>query len=83
MRDFCDDEIKKGLTYRQAAMHIMNSFNEVQKKLGMTILVHPVLENATKSVQQELQKQIGNKGQRPDVDNYVVKYSEIMIQKFN
>ena len=62
MRDFSDDEIKKGLTYREAAMHIMNSLNEVQKKLGLVPLVHPALENATKVVQQELNKSIHTQG---------------------
>ena len=45
-----DDFIKKGLTYRDAAQYIMNSLNEVSKKLGMNPLIEPVLENATKAV---------------------------------
>jgi hypothetical protein len=50
MHDQRDDQIKKGLTYRDAAYYIMNSLNEVSKKLGMNPLMEPVLENATKAV---------------------------------
>ena len=46
-----DEFIKKGLTYRDAAHHIMNSLNEVSKRLGINPLIEPVLENATKAVQ--------------------------------
>ena len=49
-------EICKGKTYREAAQDIMKSLNDVQKKLGMTILVEPVLENATKAVTAELNR---------------------------
>ena len=56
MHDQRDDQIKKGLTYRDAAYYIMNSLNEVSKKLGMNPLMEPYVENATKAVQQELIK---------------------------
>ena len=54
MRDLRDEILKKdkdgALTYRDAAMFIMNSLVEVQKKIGMNPLMEPVLENATKVV---------------------------------
>lgn len=58
MQDKRDDPIpdKKGLTYREAALCIMSSLNEVSKRLNMDPLVEPVLENATKAVQKELNR---------------------------
>lgn len=58
MQDKRDDPIpdKKGLTYREAALLIMSSLNEVSKRLNMDPLVEPVVENATKAVQKELNR---------------------------
>ena len=50
LRDDNYIEGKKGLTYRDAAMQIMYSLNEVAKKLGMNPLMEPYVENATKAV---------------------------------
>lgn len=74
-----DNQIKNGLTYREAASYIMASLNDVLKRLGLNQLVEPVLENATKAVQQELNKQHG-KSHR--VDDYVLEYSKMVVDKF-
>lgn len=80
LRDDQSIEGKKGLTYRDAAMQIMYSLNEVSRKLGMNPLVEPVVENATKAVQQELIKQYGSTRGKM-VDNYVIEYTKMMINK--
>lgn len=81
MQDKRDDFIKKGLslTFRDAAHFIMNSLNEVSKRLGINPLIEPVVENATKAVQQDLYKQHGNAAGGADP---VVQYSKMMVKKF-
>ena len=87
MRDLRDEILKKdkdgALTYRDAAMFIMNSLVEVQKKIGMNPLMEPVLENATKVVQQELNKQLGSAARNySTTDTLPKQYAKLMIEKF-